>query len=58
MLIMRAAPGRHRTMADNAFLGAGRRRKAQVEVTDLGRELTQRPHGHAVTQAGCSAQRT
>ena len=58
VLIVRAAPGCHRAMADDAFLGAGRRRKAQVEVADLGRELTQRPHGHAVTQAGCSAQRT
>jgi hypothetical protein len=57
VLIMRTASRGDRAMADDTFLGAGRRREAQVEVADLGRELTQRPHRNAVAQAG-SAQRT
>ena len=58
VLVMLAAARGHGTMTGNAFLGTGRRGKAQVKVANLGGELTQRPHGHAVAQAGCSAQRT
>ncbi|MNI19747.1 hypothetical protein D3C73_731940 [compost metagenome] len=54
-LIPITASGRHRTMADDTFQGCRRRRETQVEVADLGGELTQRPHCDAVAQALCSA---
>ena len=57
VLVVRAAPRGDRAMAGDAFLGAGRRGKTQVEVADLGRELTQCAHRHGVAQADC-AQRT
>ncbi len=58
VLVVRTAARRDCAVAHDTFLGAGRRGKAQVQVADLGRELTQCAHGHVVAQAGCSAQRT
>ena len=55
--IARAPPGNHAPVAFDAFLGCGRRREAQVQVTHLGAELAQRPYGHAVAHAA-SLQRT
>ncbi|MOA02527.1 hypothetical protein D3C78_1219810 [compost metagenome] len=50
-LITLAAPRGDGTMAGDTFQGRGRWCEAQVEVTHLGGELTQRPYGDAV--AGC-----
>ena len=40
ILVMGAAPRGHGAVADNPFLGTGRRGKTQVEVADLGGEFT------------------
>ncbi|MND80256.1 hypothetical protein D3C80_720240 [compost metagenome] len=54
-LVIGAAPRRHPPMAGDAFLGAGRWREAQVEITDLGREFAQGAHRDRVTHAPGSA---
>ncbi len=56
-LVAGRTPGHYPLVALDALLGGGRRREAQVEVADLGTELAQGTHRHAVAQAA-SLQRT
>ncbi|MND95982.1 hypothetical protein D3C80_882540 [compost metagenome] len=56
-LVASSPPCHHPLMPFDTLLGGGRWREAQVQVADLGAELTQGAHRYAVAQ-GVSLQRT